>query len=186
MRRRARSPRAVAAIRDVQPALHPCRCRARQDASPAGGDLGRQFRQRAQGAVSHGRKIHVRLCRRAEDADGARLQGRAARHRRARDRRSAVPAGEIDTGRVLPHAERADRRRPSGGDRRRSSAVGSGKPRRPRALAAGRRARGRDGIARRGVAAWHSQVARRSGARPSRQLRRARAGAGLSGAQHHP
>ena len=84
---------------------------------------------RAQGAVSHRGKIHVRLRRRAEDPDGARLQGSAARHRRARDRRSAVPAGQVDAGRVLSHAERADRRRPSGGDRGRPAAVGSGEPR---------------------------------------------------------
>ena len=142
--------------------------------------------QRAQGALSHRGKIHVRLRRRAEDPDGACLQGRAARHRRARDRRPAVPAGQVDAGRVLPHAERADRCRPPGGDRGRPAAVGSGKPRRSRALAACRRPRGRDGLARRGTAARHSQVARRGRPRPSCELRRARSGARLSGAHHHP
>ncbi len=67
--------------------------------------------------------------------------------------------GKIDPGRVLPHAQRADRCRPPGGDRRRPPAVRSRKPRRPRALAAGRRPRGRDGLARRGAAAGDPQGA---------------------------
>ena len=59
---------------------------------------------RAQGAVSHRREIHVRLRRRAEIANRLGLQGSAARHRRAGDRRSAVSAGQDHPGRVLPHA----------------------------------------------------------------------------------
>ena len=46
---------------DVQPALHPCRRRPRQDASAAGDHLGRQQRRRPQGALSHRREVHVRL-----------------------------------------------------------------------------------------------------------------------------
>ncbi|MGY4449336.1 chromosomal replication initiator protein DnaA [Bradyrhizobium sp. i1.3.1] len=46
--------------------------------------------------------------------------------------------------------------------------------------------RGRDGLARRRTAAWHLEVARRGGPRPSRHLRRAGGGAALSGAHHHP
>ena len=141
---------------------------------------------RAQGAVPHRGKIHVRLRRGAEDADGAGLQGSAARHRRAGDRRPAVPAGQVDPGRILSHPERADRCRPPGGDRGGSSAVRPREPRRPRALASRRRPGGRDGLARRGTAARHPQVARRRGARASCELRRAGAGAGLSGAHHHP
>ena len=172
--------------RDVQSALHPRRCRPRQNPSAAGGDMGRQFRQRAQGAVSHRRKIHVRFCRGAEDPDRTCLQGSVARHRRACDRRSAVPAGQIHAGGILSHPECADRRRAPGGDRRRPSAFRSGEPRRPRAFAACRRPGGRDGIARRGIAARHSQIARRRGPRASCELRRTGAGAGLSGANHHP
>ena len=78
----------------VQSALHPRRRRSRQDPSPAGDRLGRQQQPRAQGALSHRREIHVRLRRRAAHADRARLQGGAARHRRAGDRRPAVPAGQ--------------------------------------------------------------------------------------------
>ena len=62
-----------------------------------------------------------------------------------------------------------DRRRPAGGDRRRPAAVRSREPGRARALAARRRARGRDGIARRGAAARNPQDA----ASPRRR-------------QHHP
>ncbi len=47
--------------RDVQPALHPRRRRARQDAPPAIARLGRQCGNRAQGALSHRRALHVRL-----------------------------------------------------------------------------------------------------------------------------
>ena len=78
-------------------------------------------------------------------------------HRRAGDRRPAVPAGQVDPGRVLPHAQRADRRRPAGRHRRRPAAVGTRKPRRARALAARRRAGRRDGRARRGAAARDPQ-----------------------------
>ncbi len=102
----------------------------------------------AQGAVSHRREVHVRLRTGAEEPDCTGLQGHAARHRRAGDRRPAIPAGQVDPGRVLPHAERADRFRPAGGDRRRPSAVRSREPRRSRALAACRRPRRRDGLAR--------------------------------------
>ena len=151
----------------------------RQDPSAAGDHLGRQQRRRAQGALSHRRKVHVRLRLGAAHADGARLQGGAARHRRAGDRRPAVPARQVDAGRVLPHAQRADRRRPPGGDRRRPAADRSRKPRRPRALAARRRARGRDGIARRRAAARNPQDPRHGGAAVSSGLRRSGAGAGL-------
>ena len=102
-----------------------------------------------------------------QSADRDRLQGSAARHRRAGDRRPAVPAGQVDPGGVLPHAQRADRRRPPGRDRGRPAAGRSGKPRRPRALAPGRRAGGRDGIARRGAAARDPQEPRRRRARAS-------------------
>jgi chromosomal replication initiator protein len=180
MPRRAGRGRPPRRCRDVQPALHPRRRRLGKthllQAVTWAGNSG----QRAQGALSHRREIHVRLRRGAEDADGARLQGGAARHRRAGDRRPAVPAGQIDPGRVLPHAERADRCRPPGGDRGRPSAVRSRKPRRPRALAARRRPRGRDGLARRRTAARNPEIARRGGAAISCELRRAGAGAGLS------
>ena len=162
---------------DVQSALHPRRRRARQDAPAPGDHLGRQQRLRAQGALSHRRKVHVRLRLGAAHPDRARVQGGAARHRRAGDRRPAVPAGQVDPGRVLPHAQRADRRRPPGGDRRRPPADRSRKPRRSRALAAGRRAGGRDGAARRGAAARDPENPRRRGAAVSSELRRAGAGA---------
>ncbi len=145
--------RAARRAGDVQPVLRPCGRGPRQDASAAVDRLGRQRHPRAQGALPDRREVHVRLRGGAESADRDRLQGSAARHRRAGDRRPAVPAGQVDAGRVLPHAQRADRCRPSGGDRGRPSAVRSRKPRRPRALAPRRRARGRDGIARGGAAA---------------------------------
>ncbi len=129
--------------------------------------------RRAQGALPHGREIHVRLRRRAAHAERARLQGSAARHRRAGDRRPAVPAGQVDPGRILPHAQCADRRRPAGRDRRRPAAVRPRKPRRARALAARRRAGGRDGLARRGTAAGNPQIPRRRGQAASSRLRRA-------------
>ena len=78
---------------DVQSALRPRRRRPRQDAPAAGGDVCRQRQRTAQGAVPDRRKVHVRLRTGAEEPDGARLQGHAARHRRAGDRRPAVPAG---------------------------------------------------------------------------------------------
>ena len=65
--------------RDVQSALHPCRRRARQDASAAVAGLGRQRERRTQGALPDGRAVHVRLRRRAAGADRDRLQGGAAR-----------------------------------------------------------------------------------------------------------
>ena len=45
---------------------------------------------------------------------------------------------------------------------------------------------GRDGLARRRAAARHSEIARHRGAGASCELRCAAAGAGVSGAQHHP
>ncbi len=158
------------------PLVHPCRRRPRQDASVAGHHLGGKRRRRAQGALPHRREVHVRLRLGAAHADGARLQGSAARHRRAGDRRPAVPARQVDAGRVLPHAQRADRRRPAGGDRLRPSAVGPGEPRRPGALAAGRRAGGGDGPARRGTALRDPESAGDGGAHPPSGLRRAGAG----------
>ena len=47
--------------RDVQSALHPCRCGPWQNASAAGDHLGRQRQWRPQGALSHRRALHVRL-----------------------------------------------------------------------------------------------------------------------------
>ena len=159
---------------DVQSALRPCRRRARQDAPAAIARLGRQRRAGPQGALPDRREVHVRLRRRAQVADRARLQGSAARHRRAGDRRPAVPARQVDAGRVLPHAQRADRCRPPGGDRGRPAAERPRKPRRPRALAPRRRARGRDGIAGRRAAARNPEEPRRGRARASSGLRRAR------------
>ena len=111
--------------------------------------------------------------------DHARLQGSGARHRRADHRRPAIPAGPLDPGRVLPHAQCADRRRPPGGDRQRPAAGRPRKPRRPRALAARRRPRGRDRLARRGIAARNPQEPDRRRLHPSSRLRSAGAGAGL-------
>ena len=142
---------------DVQSALRPCRRRTRQDAPAAIARLGRQRLARPQGALPDRREVHVRLRRGAQGADRARLQGGAARHRRAGDRRPAVPAGQVDPGRVLPHAQCADRCRPPGGDRGRPAAERPRKPRRPRALAPCRRAGGRDGLAGRGTAARDPQ-----------------------------
>ncbi len=68
----------------------------------------------------------------------------------------------------------------------RSSAVGSRKPRRPRALAARRRPGGRDRLARRGAAARNSQVARRARPAPTMRASRCRAGSGLSRPSGHP
>ena len=158
---------------DVQSALRPCRRGPRQDAPAAIDRLGRQRLARPQGALPDRREVHVRLRRGAQGADGARLQGGAARHRRAGDRRSAIPAGQVDPGRVLPHPQCADRCRPPGGDRGRPAAARSGKPRRPRALALGRRAGGRDGSAGRGTAARDPQEPGRGRARASSGLRRA-------------
>ena len=151
----------------------------RQDAPAAIDRLGRQRHSRPQGALSHRREVHVRLRGGAQGADRARLQGSAARHRRAGDRRPAVPAGQVDAGRVLPHAQCADRCRPPGGDRGRPAAERPGKPRRPRALAPCRRARGRDGLARRGAAARDPQEPGGGRARASCGLRRAGARARL-------
>ena len=66
----------------------------------------------------------------------------------------------IDAGRQVVIASRPPADRP-------------GKPRRPRALAAGRRAGGRDGAARRGTAARDPEIPRRRGAPVSSELRRA-------------
>ena len=46
---------------DVQPALHPCRRRARQNPPAAGDHLGRQRQRRPQDALSDRRTVHVRL-----------------------------------------------------------------------------------------------------------------------------
>ena len=108
-------------------------------------------------------------------------------HRRAGDRRPAVPAGQVDAGRVLPHAQRADRCRPPGGDRRRPAAV------RARNASTSACARG-------SPAGWWSRWARSArscgfeilkarvtaGAGASSRLRRAGAGAGLHRQDRHP
>ena len=65
--------------RDVQPALHPCRRRAGQDASAAGAGLGRQRRVERKVLYLTAETFHVRLRRCAARADGDRLQGGAAR-----------------------------------------------------------------------------------------------------------
>ena len=130
---------------DVQPALHSRRRRARQDPPAAIAGLGRQRNIRAQGPLPHRREIHVRLRGGAAGAECDRIQGGAADDRRAGHRRPAVPAGQDDPGRVLPHAQCAHRRRPAGRDRLRPAAVRSREPGRARALAARGRARGRDG-----------------------------------------
>ena len=65
--------------------------------------------------------------------------------------------GKLDAGRILPHAQCADRRRPPGGDRQRPSASRPRKPRRARPFAARRRARGRDRLARRRAAPRNPQ-----------------------------
>ena len=135
-----------------------------QNPSAAGDHLGGQRRRRAQGALPHRREVHVRLRLGAAHPDRARLQGSAARHRRAGDRRPAIPARQVDPGRVLPHPQRPDRRRPPGGDRLRPPAVRPRKPRRPRALAPRRRAGGGDGVARRGAALRNPQSPRHGGA----------------------
>jgi chromosomal replication initiator protein len=141
----------------VQPALHPCRRRPRQDPPAAGHHLGRQPRRERKVLYLTAEKFMYGFVSALRNADRAGLQGSAARHRRAGDRRSAVPAGQVDAGRVLPHAQCPDRCRPAGRDRRRPAADRSGKPRRPRALAARRRAGGGDGPARRGIAARNSE-----------------------------
>ena len=113
---------------DVQPALYPCRRGPGQDPPVAGDHLGGERGGRAQSALSHRREIHVRLRLGAAHADGARLQGSAARHRRPGDRRPAIPARQVDPGRILPHPQCPDRCRPPGGDRLRPAAL---RPRKP-------------------------------------------------------
>ena len=66
---------------DVQPALHPCRRRSRQNPPAASDHLGRQQRRRPQNAVPDGRTIHVRL----------RL-GACARRRRSPSRKRCAPS----------------------------------------------------------------------------------------------
>ena len=141
--------------RDVQSALHPRRRRSRQNPSAASRHMGGQCRHRAQSALPHGGEVHVWLRRRSQDADGACFQGSAPRHRRSGHRRLAVPARQIDTGRILPHVECAHRCGPPGRHCSRPAAVRPGKPRRSRTIPARRRARGRNGFARRGASAWH-------------------------------
>ncbi len=79
----------------------------------------------------------------------------------------------IDAGRQVVIASRSPADRP-------------GKPRRPRALAARRRAGGRDGAARRGAAAGDPEIPRRCGAPVSSELRRAGSRAGLYRQDRHP
>ena len=107
---------------DVQPALHPRRRRPRQDAPAPRHRLGGQCRGERKVVYLTAEKFMYGFVAALQDADRARVQGGAARHRPAGHRRHAVPAGQVDAGGILPHAQRADRRRPAGRGRRRPAA----------------------------------------------------------------
>ena len=143
---------------------------------------------RAQGRrrhLSHRRPLHVRLRRGPEGADHGRLQGAPARHRPAHPRRRAVHPGQDHAGRVRPHPQRPDRRRPPDRRRRRPPAGRSRKPRRARALAARRRPRGRDRGARRASARLDPPGPPPGGAPGPSRLRGQPGGGGLRRPHHH-
>ena len=149
--RRRRDP--VRQAHPVQSALHPRRRRPRQDPSPPCHHARRApGRSGPQGCLPDRRAFHVPLRRRAPQPDRDPLQGEPARDRPAAHRRHAVPPGQVGAAGVLPHAQRADRRRPAGGGRRRPSAGGARNARRARPFAAQGRRRLRDRRARRRAA----------------------------------
>ena len=99
----------------LQPAVHLRPARRRQDA-PA--QLDRQppdhARARADGAGHHRRGLHQRVPGRPRRPQHRDLQDALPRHRRAARRRRPVPrAQDPHRGGVLPHVQRAPRRRPS-------------------------------------------------------------------------
>ncbi len=170
--------------RALQSSLCLCLGRSRQDASSAGDRLGWRG-QWPPRQLPHRRKIHVRLCRRAQEPVGDRLQGSAARHRRSRHRRFAVPAGQDRAAGILPHPERADRCRPPGRGRRRPCAARIGDAGRARALAARGRSRGRDRAAGGGASPQHPGSAhRRRQGRASRLPRAAVGGQSCRASGH--
>ena len=129
----------------VQSAFRARQCGTRQNPLAARHRLGREAaKARGAGPLSHRRALHVGLRAGLARARRARLQGEAAQDRHSPDRRHGVPARSDHPAGVLSHPELADRRRASGGGRRRPGADPARQARHAHALAAGRGPRRRD------------------------------------------
>jgi hypothetical protein len=117
-----------------------------------------EFRKRGKRTlVPACRRFHAPLPGRALSQGHAGLQGRAAHRRSADHRRSAahLPLDRHGVGIPL-HGQRLCRPAPPGGDRRRPSAAGAGRPGRRRQIPPGRRVCAWDWTSRTATRAWRS------------------------------
>ncbi|CAA9534603.1 MAG: Chromosomal replication initiator protein DnaA, partial [uncultured Solirubrobacteraceae bacterium] len=175
-RPRGGARRRRAARTGLQPALHLRPSRPREDAPPAlDRQLRRGLRRRAHLPLHHRRGVHQRLHRRAAHRRDRRLQGGAPRRGRAPGRRRPVPREQgQDRGGVLPHVQRAARRRLAARTDLRPAPARHERARGPSAGALRGRPRVRRATARLRHPPHHPAQARAAGRHPRRRARRPR------------